>query len=92
MWSYRPYEPKIVLSEKAQLEKEYKDSQANCAKNISLALLRGDAEAVKSIREDFAEIQQAYNEMQGETQGEMKNEAAADTTTGTGTAATKEGE
>ena len=91
-WSYRPYEPKIVLSEKAQLEKEYKDAQANCAKNIALALLRGDAEAVKSIRKDFAEIQQAYNEMQGEMQGEMKNEAAADTTTGTGTAATKEGE
>jgi hypothetical protein len=76
MWSYRPYEPKIVLSEKAQLEKEYKDAQANCAKNISLALLRGDAEAVKSIREDFAEIQQAYND----AQNDMQNDAATDTT------------
>jgi len=74
MWSYRPYEPKIVLSEKAQLEKEYKDAQANCAKNISLALLRGDAEAVKSIREDFAEIQQAYNDAQNDMQTETQTD------------------
>nr|DAM93959.1 MAG TPA: hypothetical protein [Caudoviricetes sp.] len=75
VWSYRSYEPKIVLSEKAQLEKEYKDAQANCTKSISLAFLRGDDEAVRGIREDFAEIQQAYNDMQNE----MKNEAAVDT-------------
>ena len=73
-WSYRPYEPKIVLSEKAQLEKEYKDAQANCAKNISLAFLRGDTEAVKSIREDFAEIQQAYNDAQNDMQTETQTD------------------
>ena len=79
VWSYRPYEPKIVLSEKAQLEKEYKDAQANCAKNISLAFLRGDDEAVRGIREDFAEIQQAYNEMQSD----MQNDTQTATQTGT---------
>lgn len=74
VWSYRPYEPKIVLSGKAQLEKEYKDAQANCAKNISLAFLRGDTEAVKSIREDFAEIQQAYNDAQNDMQTETQTD------------------
>ena len=74
VWSYRPYEPKIVLSEKAQLEKEYKDAQANCTKSISLAFLRGDDEAGRGIREDFAEIQQAYNDMQNEMQIDTANE------------------
>jgi hypothetical protein len=94
MWSYRPYEPKIVLSEKAQLEKEYKDAQANCAKNISLAFLRGDTEAVKSIREDFAEIQQAYNEAQNDMQNEAATDTTGTTTTATGVepAAANEGE
>jgi hypothetical protein len=74
VWSYRSYEPKIVLSEKAQLEKEYKDAQANCTKSISLAFLRGDDEAVRGIREDFAEIQQAYNDMQNEMKSDTANE------------------
>lgn len=66
VWSYRPYEPKIILSEKALMEKEYKDAQLNCVKNISLAFLRGDEDAVAEIREEFDLIQQEYNEISKE--------------------------
>jgi hypothetical protein len=66
VWSYKPYEPKIVLSERAQIDKEYKEAQENCAKNLSLAYLRGDEAAIEGIRSEFREIQQMYNEMVGE--------------------------
>lgn len=63
VWSYKEYKPNVILPMRAQIDKEYKEAQEKCAKNISLAYLRGDQEAIAGIREDFEEIQQAYNEI-----------------------------
>lgn len=60
-----PVEPTAeekIAAAKAQLKADYETAVESLTSGMATALLRGDADAQKSIQSDFADLQDAYNE------------------------------